>query len=671
MENCQTTTLTTKARSDSTTTRSDVFTAKDVVVHKNGHNEDHRYLLTLFSSKTKEEEGTTTTEDSFDSSPPSLAAIFSNSSSTTTTDGDTTSRTEEEEDDDDDDEDVTTAVEVVRPANEKKDASRAAKESALYPYDEEQHDFIMKSNGTSSVTTSSLPPRTRPSPAAPAPTAPRPTLGRRDSLRLQMTKRKRTLTKAQVSFLQKLLAAKVSDKHLKQAEDKLKDDNLFYDSDGSGSKSSPVGGTKPRPKLLRSSGSVMGSLRRIECLESRKNSSIHTDMWIAASRRNLMIDVVCGDSTDYNKSNRRRSYSSNELNEQVIGSRPMSSFGDDSFVQPNVEVVDTETKSHNVEEYVAETLHIETKHVEKDVEEDDDSEDCSIFPFFDKPLRTRLTSTHNAEGIEIADEFPEKDYDPWSNTDEDFNGIKFDFKVIGTSPEDEACQPHVLSPPLMHSLQQHLPFYKRGESFWLKYSLVRDGAATTTFLKQLRGSKYTVMAVETVDGEVFGAFTASPWHIAHNSFGGGEAFLWKMKKSRNAICTSVAEQAKMESDIEVFKYAYENPNVQQCQSKRISVGGGTTSKPRQISAGDGGSPSSFIMPHEWGFAIAFEGSYMLEGTSSPCLTFTSPSLSKIHSDGSRFELVNLEVWALTPCVTLKDAEAMECTQLFFEKNVIR
>ena len=345
----------------------------------------------------------------------------------------------------------------------------------------------------------------------------------------------------------------------------------------------------------------------------------------------------------------------------------MSNFGDSFVVVERIVEGEIDSSSHDNEDQEEE----DDEEVKK--KEDEDCEEYNLFPLFDKPLRTRVSSSDNGEGFEIADEFPAKVYDPWSQTDEDFNGIKFDFNVIGTSPDDEACQPHVLSPPLMHSLQNHLPFNKRGESFWLKYSLVRDGASTTTFLRQLRGSKYTVMAMETVDGEVFGAFTAAPWHIAHNSFGGGEAFLWKMKKSRNETCTSVAEQAKMESDIEVFRYSYENPNVQQCQSKRISIGGGTTSTPRVVGGvGDGTSPScaTFIMPHEWGFALAFEGSYMLEGTSSPCLTFTSPSLSKIHSDGSRFELVNLEVWALTPCVTLKDAEAMECAQLFFDDNVI-
>jgi hypothetical protein len=266
---------------------------------------------------------------------------------------------------------------------------------------------------------------------------------------------------------------------------------------------------------------------------------------------------------------------------------------------------------------------------------------------------------HDARG---GDGWPDH-FDPWDAAGEDFLGIHFDFSIIGTSAEDESAYPHVLSPPLMHSLQEHLPFSKRGESFWLKYSLVRDGASTAAFLQNLRGARYTVMSMETLEGEVFGAFTSAPWHIDHGVFGTGESFLWRMKSSRAKTSDSVVEQARMESEIEVFKYSFENKAIQLCQSNRIAVGGGGSSTPRQI----GGST---IMPNQWGFGIAFEGDIMMQGTSSPCITFNSPSLSKIHSDGTRFELLNLEVWGLTPCLSIKEAELMECRQLFLERNTL-
>jgi hypothetical protein len=41
------------------------------------------------------------------------------------------------------------------------------------------------------------------------------------------------------------------------------------------------------------------------------------------------------------------------------------------------------------------------------------------------------------------------------------------------------------------------------------------------------------------------------------------------------------------------------------------------------------------------------------------VTFNSPSLSKKHSDGSRFEVSNMEFWTLTPCISVEEAKRME------------
>ena len=52
--------------------------------------------------------------------------------------------------------------------------------------------------------------------------------------------------------------------------------------------------------------------------------------------------------------------------------------------------------------------------------------------------------------------------------------------------------------------------YQRRESyFWLKYWMVRDGASTVAFLQNLRGARYTVMSLETLEGEIFGALFLS------------------------------------------------------------------------------------------------------------------------------------------------------------------
>jgi hypothetical protein len=55
------------------------------------------------------------------------------------------------------------------------------------------------------------------------------------------------------------------------------------------------------------------------------------------------------------------------------------------------------------------------------------------------------------------------------------------------------------------------------------------------------------------------------------------------------------------------------------------------------------------------------------GTSSPCATFNSPSLSKRHKDGSRFEVVNMELWVITPCINEEEARKMEAGQRILER----
>jgi hypothetical protein len=214
----------------------------------------------------------------------------------------------------------------------------------------------------------------------------------------------------------------------------------------------------------------------------------------------------------------------------------------------------------------------------------------------------------------------------------------------------------------MHSLQGYLPLAKQGETFWLKYSLVRDGADSAIFLRNLRGSTHTVLTMETVEGEVFGAYTGAPWTIQHDYFGTGESFLWRMKGSREDTSGSLFERAKREADLEAFKYSFENNIAQICQSDRIAIGGGTTSSPREISQG------VTIQPNEFGFGICFDNRDLLHASSSPCLTFNSPSLSKIHPDGSKFELLNLEVWSFTPCISIEEAELMECHHLFLKRH---
>jgi hypothetical protein len=117
-----------------------------------------------------------------------------------------------------------------------------------------------------------------------------------------------------------------------------------------------------------------------------------------------------------------------------------------------------------------------------------------------------------------------------------------------------------------------------------------------TFLQLARGAMFSLLAIETMDGEVFGAFTTEPWRKNGNTFGGSDSFLWKMRHSRKVKCYSIIEQAQKESEITVYPYTFENDTIQLCTNSRIAVGGGTPC-PGFVPPSELGS----IKDHEWGF----------------------------------------------------------------------
>lgn len=207
----------------------------------------------------------------------------------------------------------------------------------------------------------------------------------------------------------------------------------------------------------------------------------------------------------------------------------------------------------------------------------------------------------------------------------------------------------------MDSLRNFFPYALSDSNFWMKYSLLRDGASFHTLLQKTRGAAHTIIAIETVDGEVFGSFTSEPWRKNWKYFGSGESFLWRMRQSRQTPCFDVFDQAKMESELDVYPWSGGNDCVQLCTHDMLAVGGGSTSDEKKNDDGESTT--------EYGFGLAIDKE-LLYGTSSSCATFSSPPLSIEHKDGSPFEIVNLEVWALTPCDTLEEAQKLELGQLF-------
>mmetsp|Transcript_24825 Transcript_24825/g.36423 ORF Transcript_24825/g.36423 Transcript_24825/m.36423 type:complete len:210 (-) Transcript_24825:217-846(-) len=206
----------------------------------------------------------------------------------------------------------------------------------------------------------------------------------------------------------------------------------------------------------------------------------------------------------------------------------------------------------------------------------------------------------------------------------------------------------------MESLQNFVPYNIMNSNMWMKFSLARDGASLLSLLQESRGSQNTILAVETMDGEVFGSYTSTAWKKTHGYFGSGNSFLWRMRKARSTLCHSVIEQAKIESEIDVFPWTGMNEMVQSCTNRQIALGGGALESKEVI---DGAQPRQDI----GGFGLTLDAD-LLRGTSRPCATFANECLSKKGRNG--FEVANVEVWAFTPCFSVEEAEKMEMTRLF-------
>ncbi|KAL7546010.1 hypothetical protein ACHAWF_009356 [Thalassiosira exigua] len=237
-------------------------------------------------------------------------------------------------------------------------------------------------------------------------------------------------------------------------------------------------------------------------------------------------------------------------------------------------------------------------------------------------------------------------------------------------PGVDPLEPHVLSPLLMKCLRDHLPYALREENFWLRYSLVRDGASLEVIFSAMRHSPHTVLAIETVDGEVLGSFTSSPWRSNGNEYYGScEAFVWMLRKrrpceddgaegkdeeGRAAASRSLDEYILRESSLECFPWTHKgNRNVQLSNQKKLFVGGGAPEDP-----GDDAEK-------EWGMSLALDKDLM-RGTSSLCATFGSgPLIDRSRNEGSGvFEIMNMEIWALTPCMNEEMAEELELGRTF-------
>jgi hypothetical protein len=201
-------------------------------------------------------------------------------------------------------------------------------------------------------------------------------------------------------------------------------------------------------------------------------------------------------------------------------------------------------------------------------------------------------------------------------------------------------------------------------NFWLKYSLVRDGAGLWTFLRQVRASTLCFLAIETDGGHVFGAFTSQPWRLAKGWYGSKDTFLWKMRWSRLEISgKSIVDQVAHESEIQVYPYRTGNAAVQYCSKKCLMLGQGEIIPSPTLHNPD--KPKPVRTGKHLGYALYLDKD-LQHGMTSSSETFGNPCLTDTNARGARFNVSNIEVWTLTPYDTVAEAEQSELSNLFLD-----
>ena len=71
-----------------------------------------------------------------------------------------------------------------------------------------------------------------------------------------------------------------------------------------------------------------------------------------------------------------------------------------------------------------------------------------------------------------------------------------------------------------------------------------------------------------------------------------------------------------------------------------------------------------------GIAFMLDGDLM-GGETNSCATFANPRLCGKESGSNEFDIVGLEVWTLTPCLTVSEAQKLEEKRTFVERNMTR
>lgn len=192
----------------------------------------------------------------------------------------------------------------------------------------------------------------------------------------------------------------------------------------------------------------------------------------------------------------------------------------------------------------------------------------------------------------------------------------------------------------MEALRGYLP--NQDYNYWLKFGTATDAQVSmSSLLAKIRVSFDTIICIQTMNGSVFGSFTRSPWRLRKHWYGdlNDGSFLFRC----------------LEGKMQVYPNTGNGNHVQYCTPHVLAVGGGDWQKNSDEFPFYAGEESQ-------GIGLLIDGD-LSGGESNSCSTFANPRLFQ-GVNGNEFTVDKMEVWTLTPCGDIKQAERREFCQSF-------
>jgi hypothetical protein len=116
---------------------------------------------------------------------------------------------------------------------------------------------------------------------------------------------------------------------------------------------------------------------------------------------------------------------------------------------------------------------------------------------------------------------------------------------------------------MMVELRAHIPELQRWQRWWRMYASTQSGLSWEAFFHSTRHEAPTLLVVQAMDGQIFGAFCTAPWEKQKGFYGsvdGGQCFLWRAVRDT----------------VEVFHWQLVNRHFQMSDGTGLGIGGGGT-----------------------------------------------------------------------------------------------